>query len=511
MAENDPQQANSMDDSSSTEQSSVSILDSDSTHDESRVQKLTSKSDVSSDSLTAPAQKASPPAEVGQNDRYVEQTIDFLDTVFASYPKRDFSFRLWEGTTWHPKNTAGNGAAVKSSFIVTLNHPASLRRMFLPPTDERMALAYTMGDFELDGDVGNALDLGKHLWDTWSWYDIIASAFKLLRLPSRGMMVDSHAAQLSGSFHSEQRDRNAIKFHYDMGNDFYKLWLDQRLVYSCGYFRSLDTSLDDAQLHKLDMLCRKLRLKPNDRLLDIGCGWGALAIHAAKHYGAIVTGVTLSDEQVSLACERAKAEGVTDKVTIKLLDYRKVMGTFDKIVSVGMVEHIGRYNLREYFDKAYSLLQPGGVFLNHGITLLHDEFKSQRKMRQGFFCKYIFPDGDVQPLPYILQRAADSHFEIRDVESLREHYALTLDHWKRRFDQHEDKLVSMVGRDTFRLWCLYLLAANWGFKTGLHAIYQTLLIKSVDFRYSPEVLPLTRDDWYTDSKTTTSSESENDN
>lgn len=426
-------------------------------------------------------------------DPLVLQTLDFLDSIFTNSPKHNFSFRLWDGTEWRKSSATAKNPP---SFTIVLNHAASLRRMFLPPSDTRLGLSYTLGDFDIEGDVGGALDLGRHLWETWRWVDTLVNAYKLIRLPSQPHGADKHAPRLNGTVHSEQRDRRAISFHYDVGNDFYRLWLDDRMVYSCGYFRTPNDSIHDAQLRKLDMLCRKLRLKSGERLLDIGCGWGALAIHAAREYGAVVTGVTLSERQVELARTRAESAGVSNLVSFELRDYRRVEGTFDKIVSVGMIEHVGRTNLLQYFTKAYDLLKPGGVFLNHGITLLHDKFEPQQKVRNGFFGRYIFPDGDLQPIPYVLKHAADTGFEIRDVESLREHYALTLKCWHARFDRNEKEIVKIVGRDTFRLWKLYLLSAGWGFKTGLHSIVQTLLYKPDETGPAVEHFPLIRDDWY---------------
>lgn len=438
------------------------------------------------------AAKPIAPAQT-EEDPYVLQTLDFLESIFANSPRDNFTFRLWDGTEWR-KNSAASSKP--PNFTIVLNHAASLRRMFLPPSDTRLAMSYTLGDFDIKGDAGGALDLGRHLWESWRWIDVLVNAYKLICLPSRPYSADKHVPQLHGAVHSEHRDRRAISFHYDISNDFYQLWLDDLMVYSCGYFRTPHDSIHNAQLRKLDMLCRKLRLKSGERLLDIGCGWGALAIHAAREYGAVVTGVTLSERQAALARTRAESAGVSDRVTFELRDYRRIEGTFDKIVSVGMVEHVGRTNLPQYFAKTYGLLKPGGVFLNHGITLLHDKFVSQRKVRNGFFGKYIFPDGDVQPVPYVLKHAAETGFEIRDVESLREHYALTLQCWHERFDRNEKEIVKIVGRDMFRLWKLYLLSAGWGFKVGLTSIIQTLLYKPDETGSALEHLPLTRDDWY---------------
>lgn len=444
-------------------------------------------------------------------DDNVIRTVDFLSTVFATYPRTDFSFILWEGTEWRKPNTPPDEPVM---FSILLNSAGSLRRMFLPPSDTRLGFAYTVGEFDFRGDGSRMLDLGRHLWESWTWMGTLLSAYKLLRLPTServnintddvGMDADSSVSS-SGSFHSRMRDKLAIQAHYDVSNEFYQLWLDQRMVYSCAYFRSGNESIDEAQRNKLDICCRKLRLKEGQRLLDVGCGWGALVIHAALNYGVHAVGVTLSERQATLARQRVKEAGLEARVQILLRDYRDLDvdrdGAFDAIVSVGMVEHVGRDNLREYFARVWDLLKPSGVFLNHGISLLHDEFKAQWRVRQGFFAKYIFPDGDVQPLNYVLNAATSAtKFEIRDIENLREHYAKTLDFWYERFVAKEDIIVSMVGRDMFRLWRLYLMGASWNFSKGLVSIYQTLFFKaSEDSPSADGVLPLTRQDWYINS------------
>lgn len=437
-----------------------------------------------------------PPAAMSTSTAHVSQTLDFLDTTFAKFPTCAFAFRLWDGTVWR---RADCDRAVPPPFTIVLNHSAALRQMFLPPSDSTLALAYTFADFDIEGDEASALALGEKLWSVWSFWDTLYAAYQLLRLPRRPT-VDSVSPQLSGGVHSLQRDVSAIQFHYDVSNDFYKLWLDDRMVYSCGYFGSVSDSIHAAQVRKLDFICRKLRLRKGDRLLDVGCGWGALIIHACKHFGVTALGVTLSEKQAQFAQARIEAEGLTSVCTVELKDYRNVTeGPFDKVVSVGMVEHVGRENLSTYFGHMFSLLKAGGVFLNHGITLLHEPFKSRRETRHGFFAKYIFPDGDVQPIGYVLERATGVGFEIRDVECLREHYAATLKCWRERFDSARDKIVALVGLQTFRLWRLYLLAAGWGFHVGHHSIYQTVLFKAADSRSALDHLPLTRDDWYAES------------
>ena len=432
-------------------------------------------------------------AQVKISDRRIAQTLDLLEAVFANYARRDFALRLWEGTTWQPNN------AQAPRFIIVLNHPSALRRMFFPPTERRLGEAYMFGDFEIEGQMFEALNLARYLWENWTWRDTLYFAPKLLRLPSR--MVDSseQIAHLSGQRHSINRDKQAIQHHYDVSNEFYQLWLDEKMVYSCAYFADPDESIHTAQSRKLDYICRKLRLQPGERLLDIGCGWGALIIHAAKHYGVDALGITLSEKQLVLARQRIADEGLSERCRAELLDYRKVDETqrFDKIVSIGMVEHVGRENLGIYFEKAYRLLRPGGVFLNHGITLLNAPFEPiGGSAKDSFVQQYIFPDGDSQPIAYILDIAAKAQFEVRDLESLREHYALTLKRWLERYEAHEETILKMMGTIGYRQWRIYLAGARWAFEAGLNSVFQALLYKSVDGKAATNDLPLNRDDWY---------------
>jgi len=296
-----------------------------------------------------------------------------------------------------------------------------------------------------------------------------------------------------------ERDRRAVTFHYDASNDFYRLWLDRRMVYSCAYFPSQDEDLDVAQERKLDYLCRKLRLRPGQRLLDIGCGWGALVIHAAKHFGVRAEGLTLSEPQVEWARARIAEAGLTNEATIDLRDYREISPDgsqlYDAIVSVGMAEHVGREKLPGYFSAAHRALKPGGVFLNQAIG---EDVVARPDNRNGSFIEqYIFPDGDIPPLPNMLRAAESAGFEIRDVENLREHYALTLGHWLRRLERHHAEALSFVDEATYRVWRLYLAGSVHGFRRGHIAVYQTLLAK-LDSSGQTR-LPLTRDDWYTQS------------
>jgi cyclopropane-fatty-acyl-phospholipid synthase len=263
------------------------------------------------------------------------------------------------------------------------------------------------------------------------------------------------------------------------------------MVYSCAYFANPDDDLDTAQEQKLEYICRKLRLQHGERLLDIGCGWGGLVIYAAQHYGVEAYGITLSEPQVELAQKRIEEAGLTGKCKVEVRDYREVTeaNSFDKIVSVGMFEHVGESLLPTYFKQAWQLLRPGGVFLNHGIASIFSHPQPDSIFNQ----RYVFPDGQLLPISITLQIAEASGFEVRDLESLREHYALTLRHWVRRLEEHSDEARNLTSDVTYRIWRLYMSAAAHAFQTGSHNIYQTLLAKP---DRGDSGLPLTRNDWY---------------
>ncbi|MDE2747589.1 MAG: cyclopropane-fatty-acyl-phospholipid synthase [Chloroflexota bacterium] len=431
-------------------------------------------------------------AQVMTRDSHVANTLDLLTAVFENYPGRDFAIRLWDGTVWEPQN------ASTARFTIVLNGPSALRRMFFPPTERKLGEAYMFGDFEIEGELYAAIDLARFLWEGWSWSETLRFAPKLLRLPSRDPGGNSQIAHLSGEKHSVKRDMQAIQYHYDVSNEFYQLWLDEKMVYSCAYFKDPAEGIDAAQSRKLDYICRKLRLEPGDRLLDIGCGWGALIMHAAENYGVDALGITLSEKQLALAEERIEAAGLSGRCRAELLDYRNVDESqpFDKIVSVGMVEHVGRENLAIYFEKAYRLLRHGGVFLNHGITLFQAPKIPQYQAKDSFVQQYIFPDGDSQHIAYVLDVAAKAGFEVRDVESLREHYALTLKNWLARYEAHEETILDMLGPVGYRRWRIYLTGARWVFESGYNSIHQALLYKTEDGKGASGFLPLNRDDWY---------------
>jgi cyclopropane-fatty-acyl-phospholipid synthase len=269
--------------------------------------------------------------------------------------------------------------------------------------------------------------------------------------------------------------------------------MDRRLVNYCAYFHSSDEDLDTAQERKLDYICRKLRLQPGQRLLDLGCGWCGLVIHAAQHYGVDATGITLSQPQTDLANERIAEAGLADRCRVMVRDYREVDETagYEALVSVGMFEHVGAAVLPAYFAQAWRLLKPGGVFLNHGIA---NAAAVQPRRGPSFSDTYVFPDGELVPISTTLRTAEESGFEVRDVESLREHYALTLRHWVRRLEAQHDQALRFVDEPTYRVWRLFMSGSVHGFTTGRLNVYQTLLIRANEHRQSG--LPLTRADWY---------------
>ncbi len=284
----------------------------------------------------------------------------------------------------------------------------------------------------------------------------------------------------------------AITHHYDISNDFYRLFLDQRMVYSCGYFTDFANDIDRAQADKLEHICRKLRLKPGDRLLDIGCGWGAMLIYAAKHYGVVGHGVSLSDAQTALARERIRAEGLEDRITIEIKSYTELKGSFDKISSIGMFEHTGIAHHDEYFESIRRLLKPGGIYLHHAITRRNRRGRNAWKQKSSVakaFTKYIFPGGELDHIGHTIGNLEAHRFEVHDVEDLREHYARTCRLWAERLRARFDEAISEVGEPKARLWLLYLTGCSIAFDRGSMLVYQTV---ATGRRRGPSGLPATR-------------------
>ncbi len=418
-----------------------------------------------------------------------------FDIVMAE-EERDFAVRLWDGSVLPP------GPGQQARFTIVLTHPGALRRMFLPPGELTLAEAYLRGDYELEDDVIAALGLAVRVqgFTARDWLTLARLALSLpATRPPQEYRDGRQAARLQGARHSRSRDRAAVTYHYDVGNDFYALFLGKTMAYSCAYFRNDADDLDAAQEAKFEHICRKLRLQPGERLLDIGCGWGGLVVYAAQHYGVDATGINLSEPQVAYAREWIARAGVADRARIEIRDYRDLdpAHPYDKIVSVGMFEHVGRARLTEYFRAAHDALRPGGLFLNHGIAAQYDEpgWLARRFFQAGQFTqRYVFPDGELVPIGEAIQVAEEAGFEPRDLESLREHYALTLRHWVRNLEAHRAEAVALTDERTFRVWRFYMAAAAVGFEVGSTNVYQLLLSRS---RRGPARLPLTRADLYT--------------
>jgi cyclopropane-fatty-acyl-phospholipid synthase len=428
-----------------------------------------------------------------------------LAALFGEPRGRPFDVKFWDGSI-------DRGSNPRAPFTLVFNRPASLRRMLLPPNELTIVESYISGDTEIEGSMEAASNLAEMIGDRLRSPLAVARLVGLvLRLP--GTADDDLAdarfperAKKLGPRHTPVRDAAAVTFHYDVGNSFYKLWLDRRMVYSCAYFRSQEESLEVAQVAKLDLICRKLRLKPGERLLDVGSGWGGLVMHAAEHYGVDATGITLSPNQAEFAKERIAEAGLADRCRVAIRDYRTLTAAdnFDKIASVGMIEHVGLTHLPVYFESVYRALKPGGLFLNHGIVSLGEA--RARAMRERVFRKfwradafidtYVFPDGKLTATDDVVAAAEGVGFEVRDVESLREHYAMTLRHWVRSLEEKSDEAIELVGNHTFRVWRLYMAASANAFTKAAINIIQTLLAKPDAQGHSN--IPLTRDDLYAD-------------
>jgi cyclopropane-fatty-acyl-phospholipid synthase len=428
-----------------------------------------------------------------------EKTRHVLSEIFAGCSLEKVGVRLWDGTSWpdeHPR---------KATLV--LKYPGALARMFLPGTEVGLAEAYLQDDFDIEGDIEAAFEVGDFLLSRFDdWKKKLKLGGLLIALPEHdGKSSMRRAARqllsrVRDKRHSPERDRRAVTFHYDVSNDFYRLWLDRQMVYSCAYFQSPRDDLDAAQEQKLDYICRKLRLRAGQRLLDIGCGWGALVLHAAEHFGVRADGITLSESQAKRGRARIAETGLGNRAKIELRDYRETTAEggelYDAIVSVGMAEHVGRERLPDYFAAAYRALKPGGVFLNQAIG--EDIIARPGNRDTSFIEQYVFPDGDIPPLPIMLRAAESSGFEIRDMENLREHYALTLRQWLRRLEAHHDEAIHYVDETTYRIWRLYIAGSAHGFRSGHIAVYQTLLAKLDPSGRTN--LPLTRDDLYTQNR-----------
>lgn len=423
-----------------------------------------------------------------------------IASEIATHLDAPLSLKLWDGTTFPLGKTQPDDPRPKLAIVIS--DPGAVPSLLRRPTLDRIIRLYAHGKIDFEG--GTLIDIGEVLGDKSSRKRLKAiSKRKLLKtllpfITMRGADVSasrSFEGDEVGSNRKKRNERDNIGFHYDVSNAFYELFLDEAMVYTCAYFSNWSHDLAKAQFDKLDMTCRKLRLKPGEKMLDIGCGWGALICHAAKHYGVHAHGVTLSQDQYDYALKRIANESLQDLVSIELIDYRHVKDKFDKISSIGMYEHVGVAAIPEYMSKVRSLLKPGGLFLNHGITR-RAKRKAKRfasRPEQRALVRYIFPGGELDDIGNTLQELERAGFEVHDVEGWREHYALTTKMWCERLTARRAEAIEIVGEQTYRIWVAYLAGCSLAFTRGSARIYQTL---SGHNAKGPSSVPPSRADLY---------------
>nr|WP_321524914.1 class I SAM-dependent methyltransferase [uncultured Cohaesibacter sp.] len=429
--------------------------------------------------------------------RQLKTTLALLDEV-ARALDADIAIELWDGTRV-PLGSNSNPA-----LTIRIADPGIIASLLRRPGLDRIIRPYIKGLIEIRGGT---------LYDVGLLFAFTPSRKRLKKIPKGTILaflsaflfapgVDLDASRaFSGdeSNHGKSRPKSDetefIQFHYDVGNDFYELFLDERRLYSCAYFTDWNNALDQAQHDKLDMICRKLRLKPGERFLDIGCGWGALIFHAAEKYGVHAHGITLSEAQLAHVREQIKVKGLEDRVSVELKNYVDLEGPFDKIASVGMMEHVGEDNLDTYCAIINRLLVDKGLFLNHAISRKAKKGKRRFSSRpeQRALQKYIFPGGELIDLGRTIASLEQNKFEVMDVEGWREHYQRTTKLWLDRLEANRDKAVALVGEEVYRIWIAYLAGSSLAFLRGSARLYQVLVSKNPK---GPANLPPSRSDLY---------------
>lgn len=409
-----------------------------------------------------------------------------LEPLFGALDRRLPGGFPYELCFWDGSALAGSGS---ERITIEVRSPRALAYLLREPNQLGLGRAWVSSELDVKGDLERALVLGDRFKDLRvGLAERVRAARAARRLGALGLRrppPPASEARLGGKRHSRARDRLAVRHHYDVSNRFYRIVLGPSMVYSCAYYASPEDPLEEAQERKLDVICRKLGLREGERLLDIGCGWGSLVLHAAARYGVRAVGVTLSEPQAELARARIDESGLADRCEVRVADYRELAdGPYDKIASVGMYEHVGASQLGEYFRRVHGLLRPGGAFLNHGITRTSVRPWDDR----SFIARYVFPDGELHSVGTVIAAIERAGLEVRDEESLREHYALTLRAWLANLARGRERAIAEAGTERERIWRLYMTGSAIGFERGEIAVHQVLTVAPG----APHGLPLAR-------------------
>ncbi len=391
-------------------------------------------------------------------ERVASHALEPLIARLGARADLPLAIQLWSGARFE--------LADRPRITIHVRDSSALSYL-LTPSLENLGEGYVQGALDFEGSVAEMIAM--------------AGAMASRSIEPSGAM--GRVLQMFN--HHKTLDAQSVQHHYDVSNDFYKLWLDEDMVYSCAYFPQGNETLAQAQTAKIDHVLRKIMLKPGERLLDIGCGWGALALRAARHWGAHVVGVTLSNRQYELARERVAQAGLQERIDIRLQDYRDVTETFDKVTSVGMFEHVGLKHLREYFGQIRARLKDGGLALNHGITSTDPDSGNVPWGAGNFIEKYVFPNGELPHISLALKQAQAAGLEALDVENLRRHYAKTLAHWSENYERAAPQIKPLVPELTYRVWRVYLAGCAHGFAQDWMSIYQILLCKAGSANLNP--------------------------
>ena len=434
----------------------------------------------------------------------VQSLTEVLELI-AQHLNLRLSVRLWNG------DQIPLGSDVDPNLFISLSGPGVIGTLLRRPSLETLTRLYAQGHIDFHG--GDLLDIQAALQTNGSSRKALRGISKrfiakktlpfLFARTTDAEPEHGFTADIAGRRESRRDNKEYIQFHYDVGNEFYQLFLDEEMQYTCAYYKDWDNSLEQAQLDMMEMICRKLRLEAGESMLDMGCGWGGLICYAASNYGVKAHGVTLSKQQHEFIQAKIRRLGLEDLVTVENRDYRDVKGSYDKIASIGLMEHIGVANYPGYFDQVRSMLRDRGILLNHALARSSKKTKRQaRKIRpeRKLLLKYIFPGSELTSVGFTQDSMEQHGFEVHDVEALREHYALTCRVWCKRLSANKDKAIKLVGFERYRMWVAYLAGASVGLQAGSIKIYQIVATKKVGKGRSG--MPPTRSDLYLNQRDT---------